>query len=36
MAISIWEGSEVERAITIGSIALDAEIAEKERLHERK
>jgi hypothetical protein len=29
------EGSEIERAITIGSIALDAEIAEKERLHER-
>ena len=28
------EGSENERAITIGSIALDAEIAEKERLHE--
>ena len=30
------EGSELERAITIGSRALDAEIAEKERLHERK
>ena len=29
------EGSEIERAITIGSRALDAEIAEKERLYER-
>src|SRR5256885_13960282 len=29
------EGSEIERAITIGSLALDAEIAEKERLRER-
>ncbi len=29
------EGSEIEHAITIGSIRLDAEIAEKERLHER-
>jgi len=29
------EGNELERAITIGSRALDAEIAEKERLHER-
>jgi hypothetical protein len=28
------EGSEIERSITIGSRALDAEIAEKERLHE--
>jgi len=29
------EGSEIEHAITIGSRALDAEIAEKERLYER-
>jgi hypothetical protein len=29
------EGGEIERAITIGSTALDAEIAEKERLYER-
>jgi hypothetical protein len=29
------EGSKIERAITIGSRALDAEIAEKERLYER-
>jgi hypothetical protein len=29
------EGSEIERAITIGSKALDAEIAEQEHLHER-
>ena len=29
------EGSEIERAITIGSTVLDAEIAEKERLYER-
>jgi hypothetical protein len=28
------EGNEIERAITIGSRALDAEIAEKERLYE--
>jgi len=29
------EGSEIEHAITIGSVGLDAEIAEKERLRER-
>jgi hypothetical protein len=29
------EGSEIERAITIGSKALDAEIAEQEHVHER-
>ena len=29
------EGSEIERAITIGSRALDAKIAEKERFYER-
>jgi hypothetical protein len=29
------EGSEIERAITIGSKALDVEIAEEERLYER-
>jgi len=29
------EGSEIEHAITIGSLGLDAEIAQKERLHER-
>ena len=29
------EGSESERAITIGSRALDAEIAEQERIYER-
>ena len=29
------EGSEIDRAITIGSTALDAEIAEKGRLYER-
>ena len=29
------EGSEIEHAITIGSKALDAEIAEQEHLHER-
>ena len=29
------EGSEIERAITIGSKALDAEIAEQEHLYER-
>jgi hypothetical protein len=29
------EGSESEHTITIGSMTLDAEIAEKERLHER-
>ena len=28
-------GSEIERAITIGSKALDVEIAEEERLYER-
>jgi hypothetical protein len=28
-------GSEIERAFTIGSSALDADIAEKERLNER-
>src|SRR5438876_800895 len=27
------EGSEIEHAITIGSLGLDAEIAQKERLH---
>ena len=29
------ESSEIERAITIGSKALDVEIAEEERLYER-
>ena len=29
------QGSEIERAITIGSALLDAQIAEEERLHER-
>ena len=29
------QGSEIERAITIGSVVLDAQIAEAERLHER-
>lgn len=29
------QGSEIERAITIGSVVLDAQIAEEERLHER-
>ena len=29
------QGSEIERAITIGSAVLDAQIAEAERLHER-
>src|SRR6266436_6166644 len=29
------EGSEIERAITIGSKALDVQIAEEERLYER-
>jgi hypothetical protein len=29
------EGSDIERAITIGSRALDAKIAEREHVHER-